>query len=747
MDYSFGPYRLDTVSRVVWLNTDVVRLPPKAIELLICLVERNGGIVTKEEILERVWPDTHIEESGVARIVSLLRRTLKSGFGDLVLIETIPRRGYRFSVPVVATPVAAPVLTPVPPPIVHPDGPSAVQPLPAPPPGPPALPTQTPGTQTPGTQTPASQGNDTPSRIRRIPRSPQWLAGGAIAVIATLIVTSSAWSDRFWPAPAISTQALADSTAEEDYPSISADGSRVVYSAKPKGSARFNLFVKLLGTAPSSQITKGDADDLSPVWSPDHAMVAFSRLYPDRREIRVTAVVGTGPERLILTTPPENFDLAWSPDGKWLAYNIYNTPAAPTGGIFLVSVENSTQRRLTSPGATFSDMMPAFSPDGLSVAFVRYTPILDAHDVFVIPTSGGTAQAITHEGSDIRGLAFTADGRELVYASDLHGASRLYRVPVSNPGQPRAIDAVGFSDQRPSISRQGGRMVYTERYDNTNIWRIPGPGRTPAPARLLLSSNRASHSQQYSPDGSRIVFISDRSGAPEVWVANADGSQPIQLTPFNGPSVGSPAWSPDGKYIAFDFRRRGDGKIDIFVVPSHGGKAVQFTTDLEFHHSPIWSRDGKGIYSSHSRSGQREVWLYPWPAGAARQVTFNRAYRHRESPDGRYIYYTKVDSPSMFRTPLAGGPEEVLSEMSDRAVSSFWTVTPRGYYWFAKSSEPFAPLLFLDVATRKTTTLASSGAPLPSSALGISVSPDDEWVTYPRVDRNVRRIMVAENFR
>ncbi len=412
-----------------------------------------------------------------------------------------------------------------------------------------------------------------------------------------------------------------------------------------------------------------------------------------------------------------------------------------------MSLQTSEQLRLTSPGVAFSDMLPAFSPDGHSVAFVRYTPILDAHDVFVVPFSGGTPRQITHEKSDIRGLAYSADGNDLVYSSDSHGANRLFRTSVSRFGEPNAVKESGFFHERPSIARQARRMVFTEKFKNTNIWRVPGPGQPSGPAELLLSSNSNSHSQQYSPDGNRIAFISSRSGAAEVWVANADGSRPMRLTYFDGPSVGSPCWSPDGRYIAFDRRHPGDGKGDIFVVPSRGGEAVQFTTDVEFHHSPFWSRDGKWIYTSHARSGQREVWRYQWPKGVSQQMTFHLGYRPRLSPDDRYLYYTKGDLPMMFRSPVAGGPEEVVPEMGDRAENGFWEVTSRGYYWFGKSHDPFPPLMFFDFATRKTITLAPGEAPLAGGVLGVSVSPDQKWVTYPRVDRNVRRIMVAENFR
>lgn len=101
--YEFGKFRLDTQERVLWCNGQLVPLTPKLLETLIVLVERHGHIVEKQELLARVWPDTFVEEANVARHVSLLRKTLSEWTDASELIETLPRRGYRFIAPVHST--------------------------------------------------------------------------------------------------------------------------------------------------------------------------------------------------------------------------------------------------------------------------------------------------------------------------------------------------------------------------------------------------------------------------------------------------------------------------------------------------------------------------------------------------------------------------------------------------------------------------------------------------------------------
>ena len=94
--FEFGPYRLDPQERLLILNSEVVRLSPKAFELLLLLVSRSGHLVEKAEIKRAVWPDTYVDETNIAQHVSLVRRALQEGEQEYRFIETVPRVGYRF---------------------------------------------------------------------------------------------------------------------------------------------------------------------------------------------------------------------------------------------------------------------------------------------------------------------------------------------------------------------------------------------------------------------------------------------------------------------------------------------------------------------------------------------------------------------------------------------------------------------------------------------------------------------------
>src|SRR5437868_7090028 len=94
--YEFGDFRLDAAKRILWRNGDIVSLPPKAAEVLVALVEQRGDVLERGELLDRVWKDTFVEEGNLSYTISNLRRTLGKN-GNAGFIQTVPRRGYRFT--------------------------------------------------------------------------------------------------------------------------------------------------------------------------------------------------------------------------------------------------------------------------------------------------------------------------------------------------------------------------------------------------------------------------------------------------------------------------------------------------------------------------------------------------------------------------------------------------------------------------------------------------------------------------
>jgi DNA-binding winged helix-turn-helix (wHTH) protein len=122
--YEFGRFRVNVAERVLLRDGEVVPLTPKVFDILLTLVENRGQVVSKEELMKRVWPDTFVEEGNLTQNISLLRKALGETPGGVQFIETVPRRGYRFVAtisenetqtvafaPVVSAEIPAPVVT------------------------------------------------------------------------------------------------------------------------------------------------------------------------------------------------------------------------------------------------------------------------------------------------------------------------------------------------------------------------------------------------------------------------------------------------------------------------------------------------------------------------------------------------------------------------------------------------------------------------------------------------------------
>jgi Tol biopolymer transport system component len=271
---------------------------------------------------------------------------------------------------------------------------------------------------------------------------------------------------------------------------------------------------------------------------------------------------------------------------------------------------------------------------------------------------------------------------------------------------------------------------------------LSGPGvASSSPSQFIASTNHDA-AAQYSPDGRRIAFESNRTGAAGIWISDADGSNAAELFLQPGTMGGTPRWSPDGQRIAFDYTA--EGNTNIFVTRSSGGgKPIRLTTNSAYDAAPSWSRDGKWVYFISKRTGRDEVWKVSAGSGEAVPVTRNGGGTAFESPDGKSIYYTKGDlSGSLWKMPASGGEErQVLPSVHQRAFS----VVSNGIYFIPEpGADRKSSIQFLGFATGKVKTVAPISGP-PSE--GLSVSPDGQFLLFSQYDELGSDLMLVENFR
>ena len=151
-------------------------------------------------------------------------------------------------------------------------------------------------------------------------------------------------------------------------------------------------------------------------------------------------------------------------------------------------------------------------------------------------------------------------------------------------------------------------MVYVRIQIDWNVWRLPGPLATSvsSPVRLV-ESTQIDTRPQYSADGRKIAFISNRSGMDEIWLSDSDGSNAARLTFLDRNDLGlTAAWSFDSEYLAFSAAV--EGNADLYLIPAKGGFPSRVTRTSEDERYPSFSRDGRWIYFSSRRSGSDQVW-------------------------------------------------------------------------------------------------------------------------------------------
>ena len=190
--------------------------------------------------------------------------------------------------------------------------------------------------------------------------------------------------------------------------------------------------------------------------------------------------------------------------------------------------------------------------------------------------------------------------------------------------------------------------------------------------RTIIPGDAGNAAPQFSPDGKKIAFMSNRSGPWQIWMSNVDGSDPVQVS-FTE-SAGTPRWSPDGQSIAFDAPM--GGETHVFVAPVDRPREARA---LATGRVPSFSRDGNFLYFASERGDGWQVWKVPAQGGEEVELTKSGGFAALESPDGN-VYYAKTGggNPELWMVPAGGGVESLVSPQLRPRTWSSWTVTNGG---------------------------------------------------------------------
>jgi Tol biopolymer transport system component/DNA-binding winged helix-turn-helix (wHTH) protein len=690
----FGIFEADLESAELRRNGLKVPLQGQPFQVFAFLLQHSGELVTRDDLRQKVWPeDTFVDfDHGLNTAITKIRVALGDDADNPRFVETLPRRGYRFLVPV---------------------------------------------------DKPSSQALSARAPTGRFDRRTvrwSWIGVGVAALF--LLSTIAIW--RLSPksaeslVPALEVVPLVSMEGKVWAPSFSPDGNQVAFInwGDPKTNG---IYTALIDGEKPLRLTENPGD-YSPTWSPDSRQIAFVRVSKEGPNIYMVPALG-GTEHKLHTAA--NLSLSWSPDGKILAFAESNADLSHSW-LALLSLADLTSRPLTSPPVDKVDLGPAFSPDGSTIAFFRAAAPGLLSDLFVLPAKGGEPRQITFDNSLMYGLAWTKDGHDIVFSSTRGGLPSLWRISASG-GTPIPVQGVGSPAYLPSISPKGDRLAYTQYSHSDNVWRLElkdDKSAQGSPVRVT-SARGLNWRPSYSPDGKKIALESDRLGYSDIWYCDSDGSNCAQLSSLHG-LAGTARISPDGLHTAFEFRRGEHEEIYVVEVPGGRPRLVPTFPGAE-DGAPNWSRDGQWIYFYSDHDGRPfQLWKVPFKGGPPVRVTKNGGIYAIESDDGRFLYYSKFTQPGIWKMPLNGGEEILVLDQPAGLHWYNWALTRNGIYFLTE--DPLnGKIKFFDFATGKTISIFALEKPV-GDAGGLALSPDGKSLLYTQRDWDAY-IKLVKNFR
>ena len=481
-----------------------------------------------------------------------------------------------------------------------------------------------------------------------------------------------------------------------------------------------------------------DTIDLFPAWSPDGHRVAFVRRQGATNGKIIVLPAEGGPEREIrdiryMPLPASQW-LAWTPDGAQIAFASASLESGRSTLFLMRLADGKVRSLIVPPEGTIGDGSPTFSPDGTSLAFLRWsspsTSSLLVQKLGADSEPSGEPETVPvtgHQGdpvwADNRRLMFVEDQRVLEWESGA-SAQQIYLSGAQITGLAIAgRDASGTP-----------RLVTAQRnVPGSRIWMIPlrAAGEMGGQPVLLARFGSDSNNPDYSKDGKHAVFVSRRTGNPELWAADSDGSNARQLTKMGVKNLGVPRWSPDNRHVAFFARVTDQPQIYVVDTTQNPAEPRQVTHEVPGCLLPTWSHDGKFLYCSRRIDEMR---LFRVPSDGDAQVEMERWFEGKqatETADGR-VLYIKDGRFGLFARSLSGdplnNPEEQLVKDIEGPIGYFVPVAGGVYYTSQDQFGHIVALRYYDYARKTTSDVASSN--VTGSVNSLTISPDGKNLVY-----------------
>ncbi|WP_305804173.1 winged helix-turn-helix domain-containing protein [Stenotrophomonas sp. YIM B06876] len=694
------------------------RLTPKAAGVLQVLARNAGSVVTRDELLDEVWPDTLPTNDVLTQAITQLRKAFSSGADDqagMAYIETIAKTGYRLLVPVSGEPASL-----------------GAGPLPED-----IAVAETAGREAaPAPRQPAASR----SRWRRQLRRHVLLAIGLLLLASCTVMAFLLWQrpaaspvdavieggTRVIGSPERPYRLITASEGFETYPAVSPDGALVAYASESDGHS--TLMLQAAGNSSPRALlpTPAGYSDRFAAWSPDGREIAFARFGPQGScEVLIIGATGGNTRRATGCEGADMLSFDWTPDGRGLLFGSMGGTAASRGIRRLDLQSGRWQDIAYEIGSDDFDYAPRYSPDGRWIAFVRNPQV---GDLWVMPAAGGAARRLTDDAAEIRGWSWLSDSRRIVFGRRIDSEARLYRVDVRT----RTLHDLGLDDaQSPSVARKGNTLAFMHRRPQFGLFKIPLGAAAGPPQRLYPSSGRDGQ-PMVSPDGRQLAFTSDRSGIHALWWAELDQPHTLRLIEGLRPEARQPPdWSGDSRRLLVTGRDE-SGLAGIYEVVPEQGHWTRLPVPLGQPLQALYGDDPQRIYLIE-RDGSEDgrMWLSlfdrsttPWRRLGQIEGVSQAHYDHA----GKRLLFTRLAEGGLWEVDAAlsrTSIRHVSVELPTRWRYRTWTVTARGAVEYLHIGSGCATMLSRIEGPAESRCLASTQY---GSSNGFSAAPDGQAV-------------------
>jgi len=700
--YHFGEFTVDADQKVLLRNGTPLPLAPKIFDTLLILVENAGRIVEKDALMNRLWPNTFVEEANLTFNVQQLRKALGDNARKPLFIETVARRGYRF----IAEMSAAS------------DKENSVQ-------------------DNEAEKKLINVDIGSPSRPEASGQSlkqaspPKFRYIFAVGIFTVLVIGGIAFYARHNSTvagnptqpriPFKSAQITTLSNGKALRTAVSPDGKQVAYVLEGKEGQ--SLWLRRTAVESSVQIVPAaNVDFLSVNFSRDGDTIYYVKSAAQKLQgsLYSVPVLGGPPRKLFehISGP-----VSLSHDGTQLAFTICESETEGIVRLMVASTDGSNQHQIyaeSQPLGLSTDTPPAWSPDDSHVATLRtdtrevlsrfiavnlrdssVTSISrnewklidgaewttdglfvsgqhqtdDNFQLWQIDPLNETAQRLTNDSNRYDGVSLTRDDRSLATIQNVT-LTQLWSIPLADPHNFKRITSGSSCYDDVTFTPQG-KLLYSARAKGVgDLWQMDADDRN----HLELTKNAGSnYSPVSSPDGRFVFFTSNRSKTYSIYRSLADGSEAQKLTDGDEEEA-EPDCSSDGKTVVFHNYLTGSWPLK--KVSAGGGTPVILND--RWNKSPAISPDGSlvAVWHADRFADEWKLALISLKTGGDPVKTFSAAIpegRIRWTADGRGLFYiVTVDGVSnIWRQSLDGGKPVPVTQFQNDLIFSF-AVSPDG---------------------------------------------------------------------